>query len=926
MSILAKAEVFLGANTTGLVAGMAAAEKTMEAAGARIAAVGRTLSLAVTLPLAGIAAASIKTATEFDTSMRRMGALVGIQEDQLQAWRGEIRKVAPEFGVSATTAADALYFITSAGLRGTQAMETLTASMKGTAIGLGETKVVADAATSAMNAYAATGLSANRATEILAAGVKEGKFEASELAPVLGSITGLGSALKVSFDALVGTLAALSRTGTDAASGATELQAIMSALLGKSPQAEKALKGVGLTFADLRKVIAEGPSGLVNVMRLLDKAFQGNVDQMALVIPNIRAFRGIMNILAQDGKTVDTVINNVHNSIGFLDEGMGRIQGPGLRMAQAWAKIKESLIAAGDALLPVVVPALEKLAKVIVTVAEAFEKATPFVKGLTIALIATAAAAGPVATGLGTIVKFAGMIGTSGLVGAFSSIKSLLLGITAGGIVALGLGLIAAKWLEMRAAVDQVNQSMKEAHDRLFAFLGSRTPEQASNQLAQVNKDLVTARVLLRQQEDELDKLKKKNVDVADPQLWFAANQAHKREVQTLEDEIANTKETIRHHEEVAGALNAVVDAAANVATVTSDSTGRTHVATEAEEARVKALTELGNALASAAQMHQLLGDRFDYAKARAEALSHAIATLVDNGAANLPVTSKQRQKLDELVAEYNRLSTQIDEAQKLQQLLTSAIGATIGPIEKYQADLAFLQQQMAKGNVTQAEFARAQEGLRMGLTEGQKAAADAAPELQALGIDVNMFANAIDTANHQMAEAWAALEKGKEVSDQLKQALLDMAGRAIDAIVDFAFTGKASFGDFVRSALADIAKLILKMELLKFVSKALGIEVPGHQFGGFIKPGELGIVGEAGPELIAGGRTGISVKPLSGATAGSPVAGVAGDTVHMTFQIQAVDSQGVAQFVQNSEGLITNAVLRSFQRSRLLRNRMGGG
>jgi hypothetical protein len=55
--------------------------------------------------------------------------------------------------VSANEAAEALFFITSAGLRGAGATEVLEASLKGAAIGLGDTKTIADLATSAVNAY-----------------------------------------------------------------------------------------------------------------------------------------------------------------------------------------------------------------------------------------------------------------------------------------------------------------------------------------------------------------------------------------------------------------------------------------------------------------------------------------------------------------------------------------------------------------------------------------------------------------------------------------------------------------------------------------------------------------------------------------------------------------------------------------------------
>ncbi|BCV00221.1 MAG: hypothetical protein CM15mV33_840 [uncultured marine virus] len=65
------------------------------------------------------------------------------------------RSAASETGRGPQELADAMFFIASAGLRGATAMEVLNASAKAAAIGLGQTKAVADAATSAVNAYGA---------------------------------------------------------------------------------------------------------------------------------------------------------------------------------------------------------------------------------------------------------------------------------------------------------------------------------------------------------------------------------------------------------------------------------------------------------------------------------------------------------------------------------------------------------------------------------------------------------------------------------------------------------------------------------------------------------------------------------------------------------------------------------------------------
>ena len=122
---------------------------------------------AVALAAGAAAAKAIQVGLEFDKSMTKIITLVGIAEDKVDSMRQSIQNLAAEAGKTGVEAGNAMFYITSAGLRGAEAMEALEMSLKGAAIGLGDTATVADAVTSAMNAYGSNALSAADATDIL---------------------------------------------------------------------------------------------------------------------------------------------------------------------------------------------------------------------------------------------------------------------------------------------------------------------------------------------------------------------------------------------------------------------------------------------------------------------------------------------------------------------------------------------------------------------------------------------------------------------------------------------------------------------------------------------------------------------------------------------------------------------------------------
>ena len=105
--------------------------------------------------------AGVKMALDFDKSMTKIKSLVGVAGAEVDKMGQTVKKLAVDTGVSSAEAAEALFFITSAGLEGEKAIEALEMSLKGAATGLGNTATIADLATSAMNAYGKDTFSAN---------------------------------------------------------------------------------------------------------------------------------------------------------------------------------------------------------------------------------------------------------------------------------------------------------------------------------------------------------------------------------------------------------------------------------------------------------------------------------------------------------------------------------------------------------------------------------------------------------------------------------------------------------------------------------------------------------------------------------------------------------------------------------------------
>ncbi len=364
-------KVTLLGDASKLNATLKTASGRLKSFGKSTTAVGKSLQTRLALPLAVAGGAAIKMATDFDKSMTMVKSLVGIAGDEVDAMGAKARTMAKEFGVSSADAAEALFFITSAGLRGDEAMGTLEASLKASAVGLGQTATIADLATSAMNAYGSDTLDASQATDVLTASVREGKLEASDLAGAMGAVLPVASNMGVQFHEVGAAFAAMSRTGTNAAAGATQLNGILSGLLKTTPQAEKALVSMGLSSEGLKQQIKD--KGLLSAMNTLKTAFDKNSNAAQKVFPNLIALKGVLDLLGSGVEMNRGIFERMNDTMGMTQNAFDATsQSAEFRLRKAMNSSKESFAQLGATLLTGFVPIFEDVSRVIQNVFNAF--------------------------------------------------------------------------------------------------------------------------------------------------------------------------------------------------------------------------------------------------------------------------------------------------------------------------------------------------------------------------------------------------------------------------------------------------------------------------------------------------------------------------------------------------------------------------
>jgi len=466
---------------------------SMRFLGNQMTNIGLRATLLLSAPFLAGTAAIIGTGAAFEDEMTRIITLVGVSRSVVEDWASAILDMAPALGALPVELAKTLFVVTSAGIReGVQsvsdlgsALEVTQEAAKSAAIGLGETKEIARILTAVVQTYGEDLYSAARANEILVATVREGNFEASQLATTLGRVIGIAQVLGVSFEELAAFIATFTRTGVGPDVAVTSLRATLSALIKPTKKAEDQLAALGISMADVRAEANDvdeklqglglrledfqdaanaGGHGLAEVLFALDRALDSNVESIANVIGSQRGLAAVFSLIGGFAEQYKEVLNEITDSHGIVEESFEEVQ---KTLSFGWKVLKSQIDVVGQrmavAIIPVINEIIAKIAPLLSALAD-FAKTHQGLVRVALAIGAIVSVVGPllIVSGFlisswGTVIQFAGQL-----------IKAVLF---LGG----GLSLLAGPLIAVGAALAAFSVAIAAAIPRMGKFLNTST-------------------------------------------------------------------------------------------------------------------------------------------------------------------------------------------------------------------------------------------------------------------------------------------------------------------------------------------------------------------------------------------------------------------------------------------------------------------
>lgn len=383
----------------------------------------------------------------------------------------EILKMQAQFGGTQDDIARAYYEALSSGaVDAANATNLLSVANKLAIGGVTDLTTATDGLTNIMNAYGLSAEDAASISDALFVGMKVGKTTIGELSRDLGKAASLASNMGVGFDELIAAVSAITTGGVKTSEAVTQVRGALVALSRQTEPMQEAMKKLGINSIQA----AIGQRGLVGVIKDLAGATDGSAESLQRMFSDVEAVNAATSLTS---KTIGGKFNVI------LDEMSAAAQKAGEVTQDAFKKIADTadfrlrilegkaqarLTKIGNAFLVVLVPVLETMDKLFMSmekaiddISMAFDRLADAVRGVDFAALSRdiklfATILGTIALILGQQLIIKGILAVTAVISTQLIPTLAVLGIWVKTVLipaAIPLAVVAAKFLLISASV-----------------------------------------------------------------------------------------------------------------------------------------------------------------------------------------------------------------------------------------------------------------------------------------------------------------------------------------------------------------------------------------------------------------------------------------------------------------------------------------
>ena len=479
------------------------AGKKMEAFGDSVTSAGQKI-MPASMAVAGLGAAAVKTATDFDEGMSKVAAISGATGDDLDTLRDKAREMGAKTKFSATEAAAAMEYMAMAGWKTEDMLGGIEGIMNLAAASGEDLATTSDIVTDALTAFGMSADDSAHFADILAAASSNANTNVSMMGETFKYCAPIAGALGFSAEDTAQAIGLMANAGIKGSQAGTALRTIMNNLAGEVKITGSALGEVTIATTNADGSMRDLSDILANCRGAFSQLSESEQAAAAEALVGKNAMSGFLALMNAGDADIeklsssidhcsDTFVKTVDGAIipmsQALEEGSDWIEeynGVADQMASVMqdnlagqltilkSQIQELAISFGEMLMPAIraiVSRVQAFVDKLNGMSESQRKAV-----LTIGLII--AALGPLLVILGTVISKVG-VAMQGFVKLATGVKKLGVAVKAGtgifGKLGAALGGISAPVLAVIAVIAILVAAFKHLWDTNEEFRNAIT-------------------------------------------------------------------------------------------------------------------------------------------------------------------------------------------------------------------------------------------------------------------------------------------------------------------------------------------------------------------------------------------------------------------------------------------------------------------
>ena len=398
----------------------ATAEQKLNGLSSAFKTTGGLLSKNVTLPIVGVGAAAVKTATDFEAGMSEVKAISGATGSEFDALRDKAIEMGAKTKFSASDSADAFKYMAMAGWDASQMMDGIAGIMDLAAASGEDLATTSDIVTDALTAFGLQASDSAHFADVLAQASSKSNTNVGLMGETFKYVAPVAGALGYSIEDTAVAIGLMANSGIKGSQAGTALRSTITRLAKPVGEAKDAVEELKISITNADGTMKPLSQTMVELREKFAGLTEEQKTQYAAMLAGQEGMSGLLAIVNASDEDFQKLTDEINNANGAAEDMASVMMD---NTAGAVEQLKGALESAGILIGEKLTPYIRQLAEWITGLVEKFNNLSTEQQDQIVKWGLIFAAVGPI---LLVMSKLIGVV--SGVMGTFAGLKGTLFG------------------------------------------------------------------------------------------------------------------------------------------------------------------------------------------------------------------------------------------------------------------------------------------------------------------------------------------------------------------------------------------------------------------------------------------------------------------------------------------------------------------